>query len=210
MDDQPSAAFQGFYIHNDPDMRHISAQVPRDNIARGIILGVQRNRKTLAFAAEKCHQVGYAAVIDARIRMHLVPFYFGRIIRPIVHHVFVNFLLQIDANGPIGANNFVGADAGAGRDVSSGIVEMDVGGNVLYGMSCALDCRGHEFIEELLSGIYARGSALCEAKRCKQAHTKQCDPGFCAEVFYHAAILPAVFHPHDGVRAALSNAQRSS
>src|ERR1700739_1953725 len=77
-------------------------------------------------------------------------------------------------------------------------------------MSCALDRRSNEFIEELLPGIFARRSALCGTEGCQQAHTKKCDRAFCEEVLYHTAILPAVSHPHEGVRAALSNAQRLS
>jgi hypothetical protein len=35
-------------------------------------------------------------------------------------HVFVNFLLQVDADGAVDTDDFIGADTGTGRDVPLG------------------------------------------------------------------------------------------
>lgn len=191
MNNQQSSALRGLYIYDDADMRHIATQVPSDDIARGIIVRAQRNRQTLSLAAEKHHQIGNAAVIDVRIGTRLMPFFFGWIVRPILDHVFVDFLLKIDADGAIGTNDFVGADTRVRGDVSAGIVEMDIRRDVLHGMICAFDRRGDEFVQELLTRISGGWSDLREAEggceACAEKDETSCD----SEGPSHTHILPA-------------------
>src|SRR5579859_7328471 len=71
----------------------------------------------------------------------------------IILHVFVDFFLQVDAKGAVGANHFVGADACAGGDVAVGIGNSDVTRIVADDELCALDCCKGKSFEEGLVGV---------------------------------------------------------
>src|SRR2546429_1455206 len=99
-------------IHDNSNMRHISAQVPGDQVARRVVLRALRNRQRLSPAAKKHHQVRYAPVIDISIRMEREPPPSPRIRRKIPFHIFVHFFLQIDANRAVDSNNLIRAHTG--------------------------------------------------------------------------------------------------
>lgn len=54
-------------------------------------------------------------------------------------YVFVDFLLQIDSNGAIDPNNFIGANARAGGYIAVRVTDADVIGNVADGVARALN-----------------------------------------------------------------------
>jgi hypothetical protein len=63
-------------------------------------------------------------------------------------HILMDFFLKVDADGAVSANDFVGADAGAGGDVPSRVGNADVGGIVADDVMRALDGGGDEAVEE--------------------------------------------------------------
>ena len=75
----------------------------------------------------------------------------ARIGSAVLLHVLVNEFLQIDADRAIDADNFVGAHAGFGGDVSIGIGDVDVGGFVANDVGGAFVSGGEKAGEELLS-----------------------------------------------------------
>src|SRR6266481_3809518 len=105
--------------------------------------------------------------------MRLTPLRLRRVSSPVLHHVFVNFLLQIHANGSVGANNLVGADSGVRGHVSAWIIEMDVRGNVLHRVIGALYRRSNEHVKKVPTRISARRSSLCGTEDCRSARAKQ-------------------------------------
>ena len=60
----------------------------------------------------------------------------------------MDFLLEVNAEGAVGADDFVGADAGVGGDVAIWVGDSDVGWIVTDGELCAGDGGGGEAIEE--------------------------------------------------------------
>jgi hypothetical protein len=72
------------------------------------------------------------------------------------------FFLQVDAHGAVTSNNLVGANAGVGRNVSVGIWNADVGGNILHRMVGALDGGGDQAAREFLmpDGRYRLGAGV--------------------------------------------------
>jgi len=69
----------------------------------------------------------------------------------------MNFFLQVDAEGAVGTDHFIGADPGAGRDITIGIGNPDVGRIVADDELCAIDCRVGESLQE---GLVDVGMAL--------------------------------------------------
>ena len=63
-------------------------------------------------------------------------------------HVLVNFFLQVDADGAIDPNDFVGANTGAGGDVSIGIRYTNVGRIVVNRVLRPFDGGGYQFLRE--------------------------------------------------------------
>ena len=69
----------------------------------------------------------------------------------ILLHFFVDFFLQVDAEGAIGADHLVGADTGAGGDITVWIGNSDVSRIVANDELCALrGCVGESFEEDLV------------------------------------------------------------
>jgi len=132
-------------------MRHASAQIPSDQVAGRVIVAAIGNWERLSFAAGKDRQVWSAAAVYIGIRMALTPPAIVRICAPVRHDIFVDFLLQIDPNRPIGANYFVRANAGVGRDISIWIGNPSVGGVVAYVMRGSFDRRCDGTAEEMPS-----------------------------------------------------------
>ena len=68
-----------------------------------------------------------------------------------IGHVLVDFFLEVDADRSVGADDFVGADAGGGRNISSRIGDADVCGIIAHGVMGAFDGCGNEVVQEALS-----------------------------------------------------------
>src|SRR5215831_7133389 len=73
VNDHVTPSERTFLVYDDADMNGAVGQVPGDQVARQVIFGLRSDREFLALAAEKDHQVGYAAVVDVAIGMLLPP-----------------------------------------------------------------------------------------------------------------------------------------
>jgi hypothetical protein len=51
-------------VHNNPDVRDISSQIPSDEVSGRIVINLMANRQRLAFAHEEGHQIWDSAVIN--------------------------------------------------------------------------------------------------------------------------------------------------
>src|SRR5205807_10408079 len=70
--------------------------------------------------------------------------------RKMIRHVSVNFLLKVDANGAIRANDFVGADACGRGHVPIRVRGADVRGIIANDVMRTFDSGSDEAIEEIL------------------------------------------------------------
>lgn len=83
-------------------------------------------------------------MVDVRIRMREQSAPLVRICCEVLHHVFVDFFLQIEADGSVCSDNLVGADARVGGDVSTGVWDADVGRYIADRMMRPLDGGGDQ------------------------------------------------------------------
>ena len=148
MNDKVIPAGRGLSIYHHPNVRDISAKIPRDKIARQITITNCRCCQSFTFATEEDHQVRDAAVIDVCVWVKQSPAKVIRIACEIRLHVFVNFFLQVDADGAIDANDLVGADTGVGGNVSMGIRYTNVGRIVANRVVGPFDGGGYQFLRE--------------------------------------------------------------
>jgi hypothetical protein len=85
----------------------------------------------------------------------VVIFVSGRALSPVririeaSEHVIMNFLLQINAERAIAANDFVRAHAGIGWNIATGIGDANVVRNVACRVVAAFDGRSTEFREKI-------------------------------------------------------------
>ncbi len=70
--------------------------------------------------------------------------------RKIVQHILVNLFLQINPDCPVCANDFIGANAGIGRNVPVWVRNADVSRVISDGMVRAFNGGVDEFLEKLL------------------------------------------------------------
>src|SRR4029077_14387926 len=103
-----------------------------------VVLAALTDRKLFSFTLEESHQIGDATVVNIRVRVRKKPSPLIRVGREIVQHILVNFFLQIDTDGAVCADNFIGADTCIGRDVPVWVGNPDVGGIVTNDMVRAL------------------------------------------------------------------------
>lgn len=126
-------------------------------MAGSVVFTFVGDGELLAFAGKEDHQVGDAAMVDVGIGAELHPAEMIRVDPKISFHVFVNFFLQIDAEGAVGADYFVGADAGVGGNIAAGIGDADVGGDVADIVGGTFDGGVGEFVEEGLTQGFGLG-----------------------------------------------------
>ena len=99
-------------------------------------------------------------------------------------HVLVNFLLQVDADGAVCANDLIGADAGIRGNVAAWIWDFHVGGIISDGVMRALDGRGDKSLQEILADCGAGGNRLAgitmggEGRDVRPHHTTLTDPRY--------------------------------
>jgi hypothetical protein len=74
----------------------------------------------------------------------------ARVSRKILHHVFMDFFLQVDSQGAVRADDFISANARIRGDISAGIRNSHVGRNVSDGVVRAFDRSRDEFLQKLL------------------------------------------------------------
>src|SRR5215470_12974053 len=87
-------------------------------------------------------------MIDVGVGMEELPADVVGVAPEIGLHILVNFLLKVDTNHAIDADDFVGTDAGAGWNVAVGIGNADVGGFVADVVLSTFDCGRDEFLSE--------------------------------------------------------------
>src|SRR4029077_12636297 len=138
VNNQVAARLRRFAIYYDTDMRHVPAKIPGNKISRGVVLRARADKKRFSFTSEEGHQIRDAAMIDIRVGVCQKPAPLIRVCGKIVQHVLVNLFLQIDPDGAVGTNDFVGAHAGICRHVAVWIWNSDVGRVIPNGMVRAL------------------------------------------------------------------------
>ena len=107
-------------VRDDADVRHTFAvEVPGNDIAGLVIRAVRRGRNGFTSTRKEGLQIGNASMVDIRVGSFQSPFL--RISREVRRHVFVNFLLQVNAGISKCSNNDVRARASVGRHVAAGI-----------------------------------------------------------------------------------------
>jgi len=67
----------------------------------------------------------------------------------VLDHVLVNFLLQVDPDGSVSADDFVRADSSVGGDVAAGIGDANVSAVIANRMVRALDGCGCKPVEKV-------------------------------------------------------------
>jgi hypothetical protein len=122
-------------------------------------------------------------MVDIRIRVGEQPTPLIRIGCKILEHVFVDFLLQIDTDGAVCADDLVSADTRVGGNVSAGVPNSDVSRNVADGVMRTFirgcDQPAREFLTGSQRGVRLRDGG---GKRYRvQNHQRQpmsaCRPG---------------------------------
>jgi hypothetical protein len=147
-------------IHNDTNVGHTAAQIPGDQISGAVVCRPSRNGQALAVPLEKNHQIGDTPVVDIRVGMGDGPPRPSLIDGEIRLHVFVNFLLQVDPQRAVGADDLVGTNTCVRAHITTGVRNANIGWIVSDAMVCPLDGCGHQFSEELLRRQPGR-RALC-------------------------------------------------
>jgi hypothetical protein len=70
--------------------------------------------------------------------------------REIVQHILMNFLLQIDTDGAVCANDFMGADTGFSRNIPVWVGNSDVRRIIANAKVRTLNGRLDQFLKKLL------------------------------------------------------------
>jgi len=148
MNDKIISAGSGLSVYHHPNVRDIAAKIPRNEIARQIIITIRRWWQSFTFTTEEDHQVGDTAVIDVCVCVRQSPARLIRVACEIRLHVVVNFFLQVNADGAIDADDLVGANTGVGGDVSIGIRYTNVGRILTNRVVGPFDGDGHQFLRE--------------------------------------------------------------
>ena len=112
-------------IADDHDVWEIFWNDARDEIAGAVVGGVLRDGQVLPAALEKRHQIQHAPMVDVGIGFPQAPML--RIGGPGPRHVFVDFLLQIEAHPTESADRHIAAHAAFERHIAAGILERGVG-----------------------------------------------------------------------------------
>ena len=99
--------FRGFRndIADDANVRNFATEVPRNDIARQIVVTIRCYWLRLAFALQEGHEIQDTTVINIAVRSGVSPS--SRVVGPGDIHVLVYFLLQIDSGLAKSADNYV-------------------------------------------------------------------------------------------------------
>ena len=119
VDDQRPVPVRRRAVGHQADVRQISGQHPRDDVARQVVAGVVGDGQLRALTPEEGPQVGHPPVVDAGVRPFQTPV--GGIGVEIADHVLVDPLLEVDTHGSIAAHDQVGADPDVAGHVAPGV-----------------------------------------------------------------------------------------
>jgi hypothetical protein len=160
------AAAPSFPIDHDPDVGHIPAQIPRDQIAGRIIFRPIGDGQRFSSALKKHHQIRNPPMVDIRVRMRQQPPPLIRISRKILHHILVNFLLQVDPHRPVRPNNLVRANSGIRRNVAARVRNANIFRNVAHRMMRSLNGRRNQPPRKFLPRNRRRRLRGCQTAPC--------------------------------------------
>lgn len=148
---QMAAAFRGLLFDHHPDVRHVAAKVPGDDVAGQIVCRIMRYGQCLALSAEEDHQIRHPAMVNIGVQMLGEPFLLSWVEREVLVHVLVDFFLEVDPNRAVRANDFVGTYAGVFGNIPARIGYANVGRIVTHTVMRSFFCRGDQLLEELLA-----------------------------------------------------------
>ena len=96
-----------------------------------------------------------------------------RICREVPHHIFMHFLLQVDADSPIGSDNFIRANACVGRHITVRIADLHITRNISNRYLCPGNGGGNELLSECdlcgPCGVCANETAQTQTQTIKAA-----------------------------------------
>ncbi len=154
-------------IRDNPYVRQVSRQHPRNEIARKVSRWCARNLKLSPGALEEPLQVWNAAMVNVRVWFAQPPA-FG-VAAKVCPHVLMNQGLQVDTNRPVGANDDIRAYTSICGNVAHRIGDTHIGAVVNDGGACLVARRAHQF-ERVRSG-YRSQNSRCQIER--QRHQNQ-------------------------------------
>src|SRR5262245_8886087 len=112
---------------------------PCNNIARFICGWTLVRWKTFAVSGEEYCKIGYASMVDVRIRCRFAPQLW--VFVPCLLHVFMNQHLKICSASTISTNENVGTDATILWNVPARITKPDIALVVIHSNSNLASCR---------------------------------------------------------------------
>jgi hypothetical protein len=142
-------------IYYHPNVRVLAIKVPRNDISRTIVIRVVARFQIFAELRKENLQIRHAPVIDVRIGMPPVQ----RILREVLHHIFMHLFLQIDANRPVDANNLIGSCAGVGRNITTRVSDSDIISGITHVYLRSRHRRSDQLFREL--GVRSRILRRC-------------------------------------------------
>jgi len=101
-------------------------------------------------ALKKEHQIRHPSMINVAVRLSGKPSPLPRVGREILLHIFVDLLLKIHAYSTVRANDFVGADSGIARNVTTRIRNAYISRIVTNGMMGSFNGRTDETSRKVL------------------------------------------------------------
>lgn len=119
--EDPGPALRGLPVRDDPDVRQIPRQHPRDQITGLVVFGTLRYRQFCTGSLEKLLQVRHPAVVDIFIRPTESPHL--RIRGELSFHVLVHQDLKIDTDRTIRADDQIRAHAPVIRHISHRVAD---------------------------------------------------------------------------------------
>lgn len=134
--DDPGCTAAGGRRHYDGDMGKLSSDSAGDEVAWQVVARVFGDGQARAFVFEEGLEIGHPAMVDVLICATQAPV-FG-IGGEVFLHVLMDELLEIQAERPVSANNFVCADARFGGHIPSRIGQRNVGWLISDGVSGAV------------------------------------------------------------------------
>jgi len=146
-------ASRALAIDNDPNVRHVAAKIVRNQIAGIVVSWMHSDRQRFPFALEKDHQIRHPPMIDVAIGFPGKPPPLPWIGREILLHILVDLLLKVHAHGAVGANDFIGADSGIARNITTRIGDAYIGRIVANGLVGSFNSSTDETSRKVLRPV---------------------------------------------------------
>ncbi len=131
VNDPALAGTAGRFDDNPNVGESVAVEIPGHDVADGVVRHREALLQAFPVPGEVFLEVGDSAVVDVLVRAFEPPLL--RILGEMALHVFVDALLEIDPEGAIATHDDVTADTFVGSDVTTRIVEDDIGRIVGHG-----------------------------------------------------------------------------